>query len=217
MSVGVLDGLLGRPAPPSGAPGAGRLLALPAAAAVLEARTGFVPTGTGGVCHRLVEGGPFGAFGRAQREIERLLSGDPARRTGVSTDPHGWGWTHLTRAPDDFEALVADLHLIETVFADAGYGRYLLCSVTGFRRGTERQLLYLVHTPVRDAFYPWAPRLPEAPSDPEEADGQEGAAGAPARGRSNLVETRTREALAETLPIEPDRHRWFPVWDAPGL
>lgn len=208
MSVGLLDGLLGRPAPAPAASGTGRLFGLPAAAPVLEAATGFVPTGEGGVCHRLVEGGPFGAFGRAQREVERLLSGDAARRTGVSADPHGWGWIQVTRPPDDFEALVADLHLIESTLADAGYGRYLLCSVAGFRRGAERQRLFLVHAPVRDAFYPFAPRPPDAP---------DGIADAASRGRNNLVETRTRDALTGTLPIEPDRARWFPVWDAPGL
>jgi len=203
--VGVLDGLLGRPAPAP--PDAGRLLALPAAAPELAAATGFAPTGEGGVCHRLVEGGAFGAFDRARREAGRLLSGDPARRTETSDDPHGWGWTRVTRAADDFEALIADLHLVEAALADAGYGRYLLCSAAAFRRGDGRQRLYLVHAPGRGAFYPFAPRPPDGPPDaPDDA-----------RRRNNLVETRARDALRETLPMEPDTARWFPLWDAPGL
>lgn len=199
--MGVLDGLLGRPAPAP--PGAGLLLALPAAAPELEAATGFAPTGEGGVCHRLVEGGAFGAFDRAQREVARLLSGDAARRTETSADPHGWGWTHVTGPPDRFEGLIADLHLVESTLTAAGYGRYLLCSVAVFRRGDGPQRLLLVHAPVRGAFYPFAPRPPDGPGE--------------ASRRNNLVETRARDALSETLPMEPDTARWFPVWDAPGL
>ncbi|MFB4307915.1 hypothetical protein [Actinomadura sp. GTD37] len=198
--MGVLDGLLGRPAPAP--PDAGRLLALPAAAPALEAATGFVPSGAGGVCHRLVEGGAFGAFDRARREAARLLAGGP-RRTETTADPHGWGWTLVTRPPDDFAGLAADLHLVESTLAAAGYGRYLLCSVAAFRRGGARQRLLLVHAPGRGVFYPFAPRPPDGPGD--------------APRRNNLVETRARDALADVLPMEPDTARWFPVWDAPGL
>jgi hypothetical protein len=199
--VGIVDALLGRPAPAP--PGAGLLLALPAAAPALEAATGFVPTGEGGVCHRLVEGGAFGAFGRARREVARLLPAGGTRRTETADDPHGWGWTRVTRPPGDFGGLVADLHLVEATLAAAGYGRYLLCSVACFRRGEGLQRLLLVHAPVRGAFYPFAPRPPDGPED--------------SRRRNNLVETRARDALAEHLPMEPDTARWFPVWDAPGL
>ncbi|MFA1547445.1 PspA-associated protein PspAB [Actinomadura chokoriensis] len=200
--MGVLDQLLGRPA--AVPPDAGRLFALPAAAVALEAATGFAPTGAGGVCHRLVEGGAFGAFDRARREVARLLSGDEPRRTETTADPHGWGWTHVTRPPDDFGGLVADLHLVESTLAAAGFGRYLLCSVAAFRRGEGRQRLLLVHVPVRGTFYPFAPRPPDGPEDGH-------------RRRNNLVETRARDALLETLPMEPDTARWFPVRDAPGL
>ncbi|MCQ0020263.1 PspA-associated protein PspAB [Actinomadura madurae] len=63
--MGIKDGLLGRPAP--AAPELDRLFALPAAAPALAAETGFAPAGSGGVCHRMVEGGAFGGFARAQR------------------------------------------------------------------------------------------------------------------------------------------------------
>ena len=198
--MGFLDGVLGRRVP--GMPDLDRLFDLPPAAAALEAATGFAPDGTGAVCHRLVEGGPFGAFDRVQRDVARLLRDDPGRETGLSAGPHGWGWAHVTRPPDAFERLVADLHRVGATLTAAGYGPDLLCSVTGFRRGDEPQRLLLVHSPGRGTFYPFAPRPP----------GEQGA-----RGRNNLVETRAREALAERLPVEPDTARWFPLWDAPGL
>ncbi|WP_067794311.1 PspA-associated protein PspAB [Actinomadura formosensis] len=199
--MGILDGLLGRPAPAE--PDSGVLFALPAAAPALEAATGFTPTGEGGVCHRQVEGGAFGAFERVQREVARLLPGDAARRVETSAGPYGWGWTHLTRPPGAFGELVADLHLVNATLTAAGFGRYLLCSVAAFRRGADPQRLFLVHVPGRGAFYPFAPRPPGGPD--------------PGRRRSNLVETRARDALAGDLAMEPDTARWFPLWDVPGL
>ncbi|HLV72564.1 MAG TPA: hypothetical protein VKY91_07225 [Vulgatibacteraceae bacterium] len=202
--MGVLDGLLGRHVP--GMPDLDRLFDLPAAAPELEAATGFAPDGSGAVCHRLVEGGPFGAFDRAQRDVARLLRGDPGRETGLSAGPHGWGWVHVTRPPGAYQRLVADLHMVNATLTAAGYGPYLLCTVTGFRRGDGPQRLLLVHSPGRGTFYPFAPAA--GPASP----------GAPgARRRNNAVEMRVRDALADRLPVEPDTARWFPLWDAPGL
>ncbi|WP_243719766.1 hypothetical protein [Actinomadura sp. KC06] len=200
--VGVLDGLLGRPAPP-GLPDLDRLFALPAAASALEAATGFAPTGAGAVCHRLVEGGAFGAFGRAQRDVARLLGADGGRESGLSAGPYGWGWAQVTRPPDAFDRLVADLHMVNSTLTAAGYGPYLLCSVVSFRRDDAKQRLYLVHSPGRGTFYPFAPRPPDVPSAEHR--------------RNNTVETSARDALAGELDIEPDTGRWFPIWDAPGL
>ncbi|HEY8478694.1 MAG TPA: hypothetical protein VIL71_02580 [Spirillospora sp.] len=194
--MGILDGLLGRRAPVM--PDLDRLFDLPPAVPALRAATGFAPDGTGAVCHRLVEGGPFGAFDRTQREIARLLRGDPDRETGLDADPHGWGWTRVTRSPDAFARLVSDLHMVTATLTAAGYGAYLLCTVTGFRRENDLQRLLLVHVPVRGTFYPFAPR----PGD------------SGTRRRNNLVETRVQEVLADELPMEPDTARWFPLWDA---
>ncbi|TDC94879.1 hypothetical protein [Actinomadura sp. 7K507] len=199
----ILDGLLGRREP--GLPDLDRLFELPAAAPALEAATGFAPDGTGAVCHRLVEGGPFGAFDRAQRDVVRLLHGDGTRETGLSAGPHGWGWAHVTRPPDAFERLISDLQMVNATLTAAGYGPYLLCTVAGFRRRDEPQRLLLVHSPGRGTFYPFAPGVP-------------GEAGEPGtRRRNNLVETHARDALAHDLTMEPDTARWFPVWDAPGV
>ncbi|MFC4051314.1 hypothetical protein ACFOY4_16610 [Actinomadura syzygii] len=193
-------GLRGRPAPAP--PDLDRLFGVPSAAAALAAATGLVPSGEAGVCHRLVEGGPFGAFGRAQRDVAGLLAGDGARATGLTADPHGWGWVRVTRPPDELDRLVADLHVVCATLTAAGYGGYLLCSAVAFRRDGDRQRCVLVHTPGRGTFYPFAPRPSGEPGTVR---------------RNNTVETRVREALEGELPIEPDRARWFPVWDAPGL
>ncbi|QXJ25248.1 hypothetical protein AGRA3207_006718 [Actinomadura graeca] len=199
--MGLLDGLLGRPAP--AVPDLDRLFALPGAAAALEAATGLVPTGGGAVCHRLVEGGPFGAFGRAQREVTRLL-GHPAAaggpcEAGTSGGPHGWVWVHVAHPPGALGRLVGDLHLVNATLDAAGYGPYLLCTVVGFRRDGSARPLLLVHPHGRGTFYPFAPSPGEA------------------RHRDGALEARVRDALSGELPIEQDTARRFPVWDAPGL
>jgi hypothetical protein len=150
----------------------------------------------------MVEGGAFGAFARAQREVVRLLSDGEGQETGMSAGPYGWGWARVTRPPERFEQLVGDLHMVDATLDAAGYGPYLLCSVVGFRREGGPQRLFLVHSPVRGTFYPFAPRPPDGPEEGR---------------RNNLVETRARDALAGELPMEPDTARWFPIWDAPGL
>ncbi|WP_067478459.1 PspA-associated protein PspAB [Actinomadura hibisca] len=194
--MGLLDGVLGRPAPRRSP--ADRLFALVEGAAALEAATGLAPTGAGAVCHRLVEGGAFGAFGRARREVARLLTHDgPATET--VEDPHGHAWLRMERPPDGLDRLAADLHTVGAVLTEAGFGAYLLFAAVGFRRGDGQRLL-LVHLYGRGTFYPFAPRGDGARS-----------------GRNNTVEERARGALAAELPIEPDPGRRFAVWDAPDL
>ncbi|WP_067463277.1 PspA-associated protein PspAB [Actinomadura macra] len=203
--MGLLDGLLGRPAP--AAPDLDGLFALPAAAAALDAATGFTATGGGAVCHRLVEGGPFGAFGRAQREAARLLglssAGNQTRETGTSRGPHGWGWAHVIRPSGALDRLVSDLHLVNATLAAAGYGPYLLCTVVCFRQGDSSRRLFLVHLHGRGTFYPFAPSASQGPGD---------------RGRrDNALERRACDSLTDELPVEQDTARWFPLWDVPGL
>ncbi|WP_067830652.1 PspA-associated protein PspAB [Actinomadura kijaniata] len=195
-----LPGLLGRafpgrPDPPR--PAAEDLHRLVSALPALTAGTGFVPTGAGAVCYRLVEGGAFGAFAGARRELDRLLGGPD---TEVTESPYGHAWTRLRRPPEDFDRLVADLYLVRSTLERAGFGAYLLYAAVGFRR-RDRQRLFLVHLPSRGTFYPFAPR----PGGRRE------------RRRNNAVEAAAREAVAGELPVEADTGRWFPLWDAPVL
>ncbi|MGV9310626.1 PspA-associated protein PspAB [Streptomyces sp. NPDC003691] len=198
--MGFLDKLLGRsrPVPPD----LDRLFALPAAAITLQAATGFVPTGAASVCFAGVEGG---AFRRVKEEVRDLLDAsspagpdpqpDPAE---YSEDPYGYTWLLLRRPAEDTVTLVNDLHAVNTLLEDAGFGPHLLCSLMTFR--TEaRQALALVYLYKRGTFYPFAP---------EPGAGER---------RDNALELEVRGVLAEDLRMEGELDRWFPVWGAPGL
>ncbi|MFE3215236.1 PspA-associated protein PspAB [Streptomyces antimycoticus] len=192
----ILDAILGRSKPVR--PDLDRLFGLPGAAVSLEAGAGFTPTGRGSVCFASVEGG---AFSQLQRDVRELLDAD-TDRGGVpvefSQDAYGYTWLLARQPPDDVPALVNDLHAVNSLLQDGGFGPQLLCSLIGFQDPAGRSLA-LVYLYKRGTFYPFAP-LPGA-----------------AEKRDNALELQMRALLGDDLRIEEDLGRWFPVWGAPGL
>ncbi|WP_314176210.1 PspA-associated protein PspAB [Streptomyces winkii] len=212
--MGLLDALLGRSKPVR--PDLDQLFALPAAAVTLQAGADLVPTGLGSVCFASVEGG---AFKQLQRDVRQLLDADlpadsgpgngapqPARiPVEFSQDEYGYTWLVARHAPEDLGELVNDLHAVNTLLEENGFGPQLLCSLVGFRAAEEKaeastaRPLALVYLYKRGTFYPFAPR----PGRREKRD--------------SALELQIRGLLTDDLPTEPDLGRWFPVWGAPGL
>ncbi|MFB6631832.1 hypothetical protein ACFCWY_18200 [Streptomyces sp. NPDC056362] len=215
--MGLLDSILGRSRPVR--PDLDRLFGLPAAALTLEAGTGFVPAGSGAVCFAAVEGG---AFARLKDDVRDLLDvevvagsgrggGDGEDRGAASeaypvtyaSDAYGYTWFTVRRPAEDLITLVNDLHAVNTLLEEAGFGPHLLCSLTAFRGpdadGHLTRDLALVYLYKRGTFYPFAPRADRAES------------------RDNTLEVQVRGLLAGDLAMESDLERWFPVWGAPGL
>ncbi|MBT2525323.1 hypothetical protein J7E91_07710 [Streptomyces sp. ISL-99] len=194
--MGLLDSLLGRSKPVR--PDLDQLFAVPSAALTLQAGVGFAPTGRGSVCFAGVEGG---SFARIQQDVRELLDADTGRG-GVpvefSRDAYGYTWLLARHTPDDTAALVNDLHAVNTLLQDGGFGSHLLCSLIGFRDAEDRPLA-LVYLYKRGTFYPFAP----LPGGEEKRD--------------NQLELQVRAALGDDLRVEKDLARWFPVWGAPGL
>jgi hypothetical protein len=191
--VGFLDTLLGRTKPVQ--PNLDALFSLPSAAITLEAATNLVPTGAGSVCFRAAEGK---AFQDLERDVRELLAAGAAADTPpveVSTDSYGFTWLLIRRPADQLEALVTDVHAVNSSLADAGFGPQLLCSLIGFTGPASK--LALVYLYKRGTFYPFAPQ--------------------PGERRDNALELQVRGAVEGDLKIEADMSRWFPVWGAPGL
>ncbi|MDQ0794695.1 hypothetical protein [Streptomyces sp. B1I3] len=194
--MGLLDSILGRSKPVR--PDLDQLFALPSAALTLQAGTGLTPTGLGSVCFAGVEGG---TFARIQQDVRELLDADTGRGgipVEFGRDPYGYTWLLARQAPDDTAALVNDLHAVNTLLQDGGFGPHLLCSMIGFRSAEGRSLA-LVYLYKRGTFYPFAP----APGGGEKRD--------------NRLELQVRAVLGDDLRVESDLARWFPVWGAPGL
>lgn len=194
--MGFLDALLGRRKPRR--PDLDQLFAVPSAAVTLEAGAEFRPTGRGSVCFASVEGG---AFSRLQDDVRQLLDADTGRGgppVAFEQDSYGYTWVQATHPADDAVGLVNDLHAVNTLLRDAGFGPQLLCSLIGFTDARERSLA-LVYLYKRGSFYPFAP----VPDRREKRD--------------NELELQIRGLLEQDLRVEQDLSRWFPVWGAPGL
>nr|WTB32888.1 hypothetical protein OG781_28500 [Streptomyces sp. NBC_00830] len=194
--MGLLDTILGRSKPVR--PDLDQLFAVPSAALTLQAGAGFTPTGLGSVCFAGVEGG---TFARIRQDVQELLDADTDRGglpVEFSQDTYGYTWLLSRRSPDDVAALVNDLHAVNTLLQDGGFGPQLLCSLIGFRDAGERSLA-LVYLYKRGTFYPFAP---------VRGGGEK---------RDNQLELQIRATLGDDLRVEKDLSRWFPVWGAPGL
>ena len=190
--MGFLDTLLGRTKPVQ--PNLDALFSLPTAAVTLQAAMGFVPTGTGSVCFRAAEGR---AFHDIEAEVRELLSmGTDAPSVEVTNDSYGFTWLVCRHSSDDMEALVTDLHAVNTSLQDGGFGPQLLVTLVGFTDPQGRKL-GIVYLYKRGTFYPFAPTTGER--------------------RDNALELEARGNIGADLPIEADLSRWFPVWGAPGL
>lgn len=208
--MGLLDAILGRSKPVR--PDLDQLFALPAAAITLQAGADLVPTGVGSVCFASVEGG---AFQQLQRDVQQLLDTDVAHeppeadatgRAGgapveFSRDEYGYTWLLVRHPPEELTELVNDLHAVNTLLEENGFGPQLLCSLVGFRGadGADDRSLALVYLYKRGTFYPFAPQ----PGRKEKRD--------------SALELQVRGLLTDDLRVEGDLSRWFPVWGAPGL
>jgi hypothetical protein len=190
--MGFLDTLFGRTKPVQ--PKLDDLFALPSAAIQLEASLGFKPTGSGSVSFRAAEGKPFGDV---QKEVLELLDMDKGRLpVEVTKDSYGYTWVVSNHMSDEMDALVTDLHAVNSALVDNGFGPQLLCTLVAFADENHRRLS-LVYLYKRGTFYPFAPR-----------GGND---------RDNALEIQVKGMLGDDLRIEQDLTRWFPVWGAPGL
>ena len=194
--MGFFDTLLGRTKPVQ--PKLDDLFALPSAAITLEASTGFTPTGSGSVCFRAVEGRTFADI---QAEVRELLDMDAGKPGGglpveLTRDDYGFTWLVSSHLSDEMDALVTDLHAVNSALVDNGFGPQLLCTLVAFRDERERRLA-LVYLYKRGTFYPFAPTSADR--------------------RDNALELQIKGALGDDLKVEQDLTKWFPVWGAPGL
>ena len=113
------------------------------------------------MCFASVEGGAFAAI---QQDVRELLDADTGRGgtpVEFSQDAYGYTWLVARRAADDTASLVNDLHAVNTLLEEAGFGPQLLCSLIGFRDPAGDVSLALVYLYKRGTFYPFAP-LPGA-------------------------------------------------------
>ena len=209
--MGLFDTILGRTKPVQS--NLDDLFALPSASITLQSAAGMSCSGHAGVCFKPPSGQ---GIVEMQDEVTKLLSMDKGSGLEKTEDSYGYQW--LVVDDTDIEALVTQVHVVNSSLADAGWGPQLLCSVFGLAAlptgssgtpeltdGSTRPTVgpgtllqstaYLVYLFKRGSFYPFVPKGKEQ--------------------RDTEEELRLRSLVSDDLKVEPDLDRWFPLWDLP--
>ncbi len=185
--MGFLDFILGSTKLPP--PNTDRLFAIATARITLEAKLGLKPTGSAGLCIKPVESS---LYEKTRNEIEDLLK-ISARDSGTAyrleNDEYGYLWVIL--ADQDFEDLVASIHMCSKSLIEGNLGQQLLCSVYSF---SNRSKVYWIFNFKRGSYYPFVPS---------------------GKDRDSAFELRLKSVMEKELPIEEDVERWYPIWGMP--
>ena len=169
-----------------------RLFAISTARVTLEVELGLKPARRAAVVFKPLSSGDFV---RVENETQALL--DVAARETMSKvsrteDEFGFNW--IVIEDDDFEDLVATVHLVASELQARGFGQQLLAAV--FRFDGAEHPVYFIYGFKRGAFWPFVPT------------GEE-------KGRDNAKELELKAKLEHELPIEQDLTRWLALFDAP--
>ena len=171
-----------------------RLFAISTARITLQTELDLKPAGAAGVCFKSLSAGEFV---RAENELQQLLDAvadKSASRVERKSDELGFEW--LVVRDQDFEDLVATVHLISSELTDRGFGGQLLAAVFPFEGKFKEGRMYWIYGFKQGAFWPFVPTGKE----------QE---------RDNAEELELKAKLENELPIEQDLSRWFGLFDAP--
>ena len=158
----------------------------------LEVELGLKAAGTAAVLFK-----PMSAqeYVRAENEMQELLdvvAQEAASRVSRRGDEFGYEW--LIIRDNDFEELVATVHMVASELVARGFGEQLLAAAFKFQGG--KHPVYWIYGFKRGAFWPFIPT----------GEGKE---------RDNAEELELKAKLEKELPIEQDLSRWFGVFGAP--
>ena len=186
-----LDILLGRTKPVKSK--LEKLFAISTAFLTLTVKLDLKPTGKAGIVFKPVTSSEFDQL---EKELRELLDiGSRATQTKVSIERDSYGFQWVVLQDDDFEDLVATLHVVSLTLQEHGFGDQLLAAVFKFEE--DGKPVYWIYNYKRGSFYP------EVPKPQRE------------RERDNASELRLSAAMAKELPIEPELERWYPLWGIP--
>ena len=233
--MGLLNTILGRTKPVQSDLDA--LFALPSASITLQSAAGMSCSGHAGVCFKPPSGQ---GFEEMQAEVVKLLQMDGAEGLRKTEDSYGYQW--LVVEDPDIEALVTQIHMVNSSLSDSGWGPQLLCSVFGVAE--------LPSSGAGPELGSGSDAGPDSGSGADATSGSAADSGADAmpeptvgpghvlsstsylvylfkRGtfypfvpsgheqRNTQQELRLKSLVADDLVVEPDLDRWFPLWDLP--
>ena len=159
---------------------------------LLATELGLKPTGDAAVVFK-----PLSAaeFVRAENELQELLD-SVAQESHSKIERRGdeFGFEWLIVRDNDFEELVAGVHLVASELVAHGFGEQLLAAAFKFKGGEHP--VYFIYGFKRGAYWPFVPT----------GEGKD---------RDNAEELELKAKLEKELPIEQDLSRWLALFDAP--
>jgi hypothetical protein len=188
--MGFLDALFGRAKPVKAK--TEQLFAISTAAVTLETRWGLRPSGAGAVVFKPLTSS---YFAEADQEIDGILAlaakeqGSSVRRVG---DDFGYQWVIVQ--DDQFEDLVAAIHMVTLTLQERGFKDQLLAAVFRFDGGSAGPI-YWIYNYKRGTFYPFVPRRNNQ--------------------RDNAEELRLGAVMERELPMEKNASQWYALWGIP--
>ncbi|HEY7346869.1 MAG TPA: hypothetical protein VH599_01025 [Ktedonobacterales bacterium] len=191
--MGFFETLFGRQKPVKMSPE--KLFAMSTAELTLRTSLELVPAGHAGICFQGLASSPFKQL---QGELNQLMQ-VAGQGGGVQARP--WeddlGYKWFLMEGQDFQGMVAAVHMVSQSLLEEGYSEQLLAAV--FRFNDERaRPIYWVYNYKRGTFYPFVPR-PDSSS----------------HHRDNAEELRLSAAMDKEMPIEKDLERWYALWGLP--
>ncbi|MCL5962015.1 MAG: hypothetical protein M1358_22330 [Chloroflexi bacterium] len=169
-----------------------KMFAVATAQVTLQVNLGLNPTGKAAICFRPVT---TSSFGDAEAELKAILdlgTKETGTEAQVAMDRYGFRWVLLK--DEQFEDLVAAIHIVSETLQEHGFRDQLLAAVFQFLDEHQRQV-YWIYNYKRGSFYPFVPM----------GD----------KNRDNAYELRLRAVMERELPLEPELERWFALWDIP--
>ena len=188
--MGFLDALLGKRKLSKPAPD--RLFALSTAYVDLAAAHGITTSGAAGIVFQQLATGDFEQMVNDTAELLQRTGEETGTTSEVRDDEFGSRWVVVRDA--DLEDLVVAVNTVGDGLEVGGYADRLLAAVFAFTDSQQRPL-YLIYNFKRGAWYPFVPA----------GDKQ----------RANERELQVKAQIGESLPIERELERWFPLWGAP--
>lgn len=187
--MGIFDALFGRSKPVQSQ--TEKLFAISTAQVTLEMNQGMTPAQEAGVVFRPMQSGTFEGAERELTEMLQISAKETGSQITQQDDSYGFRWV-LVR-DDDFEDLVATIHMVSLTLQDKGFKDQLLAAA--FRFDKNGQAIYWLYNYKRGAFYPFVP-----------TGGQR---------RDNGAELRYGALMERELPIEKQTDQWYPLWGIP--
>ena len=147
--MGLLDALFGRSKPVKSQ--TEKLFAIATARVTLEMNVGLTPGTEAGVVFRPMQSG---IFEQAQRELTEMLELGSRETNSEITEQHDeFGYQWVLVRDEDFEDLVATIHMVSLTLQDKGFRDQLLAAV--FRFDKHGRPVYWLYNYKRGAFYPF--------------------------------------------------------------